>query len=102
MNLSRSQGKANYLNEQIFQRTSVSLVSDEINDRLIFLISTNLKQSEYGGCLTNFKNRLGLKGDQDLVVLVNVTMSPYSQLYTEILYFQMITVSSCKALVSFM
>ncbi|CAG8685749.1 2721_t:CDS:2, partial [Funneliformis mosseae] len=43
----------------------------------LILTSTQFKQKDYKHCLTNFKNRLGLKGDQDLYVLINVVMSPW-------------------------
>lgn len=43
-----------------------------------FLTSSVLSQTDYGKCLTTFKTRLGLAGDQDLYVLVNVTMSPWA------------------------
>ncbi|KAL9610984.1 MAG: hypothetical protein Q9167_004329 [Letrouitia subvulpina] len=75
--LNEDVGEANYLNQQIFQRTSISLVTDSIKDRPIILTSTSLAQSAYQGCLTNFKNRLGLKGEQNLTTLINVTMSPW-------------------------
>ena len=72
-----SQVEANYLNQRIFQRTAITRVNDKVNDFPIILTSTTLAQSAYKGCLTNFKNRLGLKGDQDLFVLINVTMTPW-------------------------
>ena len=71
------QGEANYLNQRIFQRTSISKVQDKIDDKPIILTSTSLSQKDYKGCLTHFKKRLGLVGDQDLFILVNVTMSPW-------------------------
>ena len=51
--------------------------TDKAEDYPIILTSTTLAQSAYKGCLTNFKDRLGLKGDQDLFVLINVTMTPW-------------------------
>lgn len=50
---------------------------DDVSKRPLFLTSTLLEQSKYGECLTNFKKRLGLVGDQDVTVLINVTMSPW-------------------------
>ncbi|KAF8427943.1 pyridoxal phosphate-dependent transferase [Tirmania nivea] len=69
--------EANYLNNRIFNRLSVSSTKDKVADRPIIITSTTLSQGSYGACLTKFKERLGLKGDQDLYVLINVTMSPW-------------------------
>src|SRR4051794_21882860 len=69
--------EANYLNAQIYQQLSVSDDIKDISKVPLLLTSTSLAQSQYQDCLTNFKNRLGLKGDQDLYVLINVTMSPW-------------------------
>jgi hypothetical protein len=52
-------------------------VTDPIEERKMFLTSTTLSQKSYGDCLTKFKKRLGVVGDDDLFVLVNVTMSPW-------------------------
>lgn len=52
-------------------------VTDKVADRPIILTSTTLTQREYGACLTKLKERLGLRGNQDLYVLINVTMSPW-------------------------
>lgn len=40
-------------------------------------MSTVLKQKSLGAALTNYKRRLSLEGDEDLFVLVNVSMSPF-------------------------
>lgn len=40
-------------------------------------MSTSLSQTAFGEALSNFKRRLGLEGDEDLFVLVNVSMSPF-------------------------
>lgn len=40
-----------------------------------------MSQASYGPSLTQFKRRLGLKGDGDLYVLINVTMSPWPSAY---------------------
>lgn len=69
--------EANNLGKRIFQRLSISKVSDNVLDKPLVLTSTQFKQSKYGQCLTNFKERLGLSGPQDLYVLVNVVMSPF-------------------------
>ncbi|KAI5842892.1 hypothetical protein DFP73DRAFT_632400 [Morchella snyderi] len=43
----------------------------------IFLTSTEFLQNEYGACADHFKKRLGLKGETNLFVLRNVTISPF-------------------------
>ena len=45
--------------------------------RDIWVMSTSLSQANWGEALTNFKTRLGLQGDEDLFILVNVCMSPF-------------------------
>ncbi|KAF8466153.1 pyridoxal phosphate-dependent transferase [Kalaharituber pfeilii] len=69
--------EANYLNHRIFTRCSALLPGDKIEKRQLFLTSSTWEQEAYGKCADNFKRRLGLKGCQDLYVLVNVTMSPW-------------------------
>lgn len=69
--------EANYLNARIFQELSVSDAEKNISTIPLIITSTSLAQSQYQDCLTHFKNRLGLKGNQDLYVLINVTMSPW-------------------------
>ena|ERR1700760_641698 len=61
----------------IYNYTSVSFATQSVANTKFFLTSSVLGQEEYGECLTTFKQRLGLIGDQDLYVLVNVTMSPW-------------------------
>ncbi|CAG8690205.1 36744_t:CDS:10, partial [Racocetra persica] len=64
---------------------ALNLIKNVGSDLIINTFACNFKvkgevnedQSAYGHCLTNFKNRLGLKGDQDLYVLINVVMSPW-------------------------
>lgn len=51
-------------------------VDDVVGDHRMIFTSSVFEQSAYKGCLDNFKRRLGLKGEQDLFVLVNVTISP--------------------------
>ncbi|KAA1469663.1 PLP-dependent transferase [Dentipellis sp. KUC8613] len=70
--------EANYLNARIYEKLSFHKLADNPNDRKVVLMSTIFSQKEYGSCLTNFKRRLGLLGDGDLFVLVNVSMSPFS------------------------
>ncbi|CAG8594715.1 7893_t:CDS:2 [Cetraspora pellucida] len=69
--------EANYLNQRLFEKFSLTSYRQANKSKPLILTSTVLKQSAYGHCLTNFKNRLGLKGDQDLYVLINVVMSPW-------------------------
>ncbi|KAH8806650.1 pyridoxal phosphate-dependent transferase, partial [Flagelloscypha sp. PMI_526] len=67
--------EANYINKIIFEALSITKVAETKPD--LILTSTVLSQKNYGECLTRFKHRLGLKGDQDLYTLVNVVMSPW-------------------------
>ncbi|RIA97930.1 pyridoxal phosphate-dependent transferase [Glomus cerebriforme] len=69
--------EANYLNQRLYEKFSFTSAKDTNADKSIILTSTRFRQKDYGDCLTNFKNRIGLKGDQDLYVLVNVVMSPW-------------------------
>ncbi|CAG8554997.1 10320_t:CDS:2, partial [Scutellospora calospora] len=69
--------ETNYLNRRLFENFSLTSYKEANKTKPLILTSTVLKQSTYGHCLTNFKNRLGLKGDQDLYVLINVVMSPW-------------------------
>ncbi|CAG8544963.1 22226_t:CDS:2 [Gigaspora margarita] len=69
--------EANYLNQRLFEKFSLTSYRKTNKSKPLILTSTMLRQSAYGNCLTNFKNRLGLKGDQDLYVLINVVMSPW-------------------------
>ncbi|KAK8121519.1 Pyridoxal-dependent decarboxylase conserved domain [Apiospora kogelbergensis] len=80
-------GEANYLNQWIFSRLSVSSETDVVSERPLFLTSSEFGEKTYGRCLEVFKLRLGLnttdeQGDSrpsrgDLRFLVNVTMSPW-------------------------
>lgn len=69
--------EANNLGKRIFNRLSITNTGVDINTKPLILTSTQLSQTSYGTCLSTLKNRLGLKGDQDLYVLVNVVMSPW-------------------------
>jgi hypothetical protein len=70
--------EANHLNARIYDRFSLKRMSEKLDDRKVIIMSTVLSQSEYGACLTKFKERLGLKGPEDLYVLANVSMSPFT------------------------
>ncbi|KAJ3903671.1 pyridoxal phosphate-dependent transferase, partial [Lentinula edodes] len=67
--------EANYLNKRIYEK--LSTIDDSGKKPPLFLISTVLSQKNYGECLFKFKDRLGLKGSQDLYTLVNAVMSPW-------------------------
>lgn len=69
--------EANNLGKRIFERLSISKVTDCVPDKPLILTSTQFTQDSYKTCLTNFKSRLSLAGAQDLYVLVNVVMSPF-------------------------
>ncbi|RIB26875.1 pyridoxal phosphate-dependent transferase [Gigaspora rosea] len=69
--------EANYLNQRLYEKFSLTTSKDTNQDKPLVLTSTQFNQENYKHCLTNFKNRLGLKGDQDLYVLINVVMSPW-------------------------
>ncbi|KAK4245017.1 L-tyrosine decarboxylase [Corynascus novoguineensis] len=78
-------GEANYLNQRIFEKTSVTSMKDKIEDRPLFLTSSLFEHKAYGKCLETLKKRLqlddgsgpcpGARGDMSF--LVNVTMSPW-------------------------
>jgi len=70
---------ANYLNNRVFDRLSVTKVWEKPQDIPLFLSSTIFGREDYGECLRNYKQRMGLETDseQDLFVLRNVVMSPF-------------------------
>ncbi|KAI0270023.1 pyridoxal phosphate-dependent transferase [Gloeopeniophorella convolvens] len=70
--------EANYLNARLYDRLSFKKMTERLNDQKVIIMSSVFSQKEYGVCLTNFKERLGLTGDEDLFVLVNVSMSPFA------------------------
>lgn len=69
--------EANELNTRIFNRCAIADMKTDINTRPVILTSTVLSQKSYQKCLTHFKERLGLAGDEDLYVLINVVSSPF-------------------------
>lgn len=77
------QVEANYLNERIFKRLSVTSMGDVVKERPLFLTQSTFGEKEYGSCLQNYKRRLQLDDGSgrgahgDLKFLVNVTMSPW-------------------------
>ena len=66
--------EANFLNTRIYQRLSVQTVKDDLKDRPIIILRTELKQADYLGTLDKFKSRIGLSGPENLIVLSNVSM----------------------------
>jgi len=69
--------EANYLNTRIYERLSVTRIEDNIYDKPLFIMSTKMEEKVYGVCVQHMKRRLGLKGNQDLDILVNCVMSPF-------------------------
>ncbi|CAG8853322.1 29805_t:CDS:2, partial [Gigaspora margarita] len=69
--------EANYLNLRLFEKFSFTTKEQDNKEKPLIITSTILEQKDYGSCLTNFKKRLGLKGNQDLRVLINVVMNPW-------------------------
>jgi hypothetical protein len=74
----RDTAEANYLNARIYNRLSLKSVTEKLEDKKVIIMSSVLSQREYGACVTKFKDRLGLQGPEDLYVLVNVSMSPFT------------------------
>ena len=66
--------EANFLNTRIYRRLSIQTVKDDLEDRPIIILRTELKQGDYLGALDKFKSRIGLLGSENLVVLSNVSM----------------------------
>ena len=71
--------EANYLNNAIFKRLSITTPNKKPGEIPMFLSATTFKTAEYGECVKHFKERLELETDsnQDLFVLRNVVMSPF-------------------------
>jgi hypothetical protein len=77
--------EANDLNARIYDKLSFKSTSEKLDDQKVIIMSSTLSQEEYGPCLTTFKRRIGLSGQEDLFVLVNVTMSPFAAKFTHTL-----------------
>lgn len=71
-------GEANFLNRRIFERLSVTEPEEDPREVPLYLTCTTFAQADYKDCATHFKNRIGLVGNQDLLVLRNVAMSPFA------------------------
>ncbi len=70
--------EANALNSRIYDRLSLKKLSEKPESRKAIIMTSKLSQKGYGTCLTKFKERLGLRGQEDLVILANVSMSPFT------------------------
>jgi hypothetical protein len=70
--------EANSLNSRIYDRLSLKKMTEKLESRKAIIMSSVLSQKRYGTCLSKFKERLGLRGQEDLVILVNVSMSPFT------------------------
>jgi hypothetical protein len=70
--------EANALNSRIYDRLSLKMMSEKPEGRKAIIMTSKLSQKGYGACLTKFKERLGLRGEEDLVILANVSMSPFT------------------------
>ncbi|KAH9003900.1 pyridoxal phosphate-dependent transferase [Lactarius hatsudake] len=77
--------EANHLNARIYDRLSFKSMSEKPNDQKVIIMSSILSQEDYGTCLTKFKQRIGLSGQEDLFVLVNVSMSPFAVNFAPVL-----------------
>ncbi|TBU57540.1 PLP-dependent transferase [Dichomitus squalens] len=71
--------EANYLNNSIFHRLSITAPNILPETIPMFLSSTTFEYEHYGECVQHYKERLGLEKDsqQDLFVLRNVVMTPF-------------------------
>ncbi|KZS98838.1 hypothetical protein SISNIDRAFT_403791, partial [Sistotremastrum niveocremeum HHB9708] len=70
--------EANALNARILKRLSIVDPKTTRNTVPLILMSTVLSQAAYQDSLDVYKARLGLRGQQDLYVLVNTNMSPFA------------------------
>ncbi|KAH9080388.1 pyridoxal phosphate-dependent transferase [Lactarius deliciosus] len=66
--------EANDLNARIYNRLSFKSMSEKLDDQKVIIMSSKLSQEGYGKCLTKFKRRIGLSGQEDLFVLVNISV----------------------------
>lgn len=76
--LNSSVEEANWLNRRIFEALSVTEAKEDPRKIPFYLTSTTFAEADYGECADRFKARLGLEGKQDLFVLRNVVMSPFT------------------------
>lgn len=73
----RTSRRQNALNSCIYDRLLLKKMSEKLESKKAIIMTSKLSQKGYGACLTKFKERLGLRGQEDLVTLVNVSMSPF-------------------------
>ncbi|KKY21241.1 putative pyridoxal-dependent decarboxylase domain protein [Diplodia seriata] len=70
--------EANYLMRRVVENFSVDSPGDDPTKIPLYLTSTEFSPELYGDCARKFKERLGLRDDnEDLFVLRNVVMSPF-------------------------
>ena len=71
--------EANYLNNSIFHRLSITAPGILPETIPMFISSSTFEYEHYGECVQHFKERLGLEieSQQDLFVLRNVVMTPF-------------------------
>ncbi|KAH8993162.1 pyridoxal phosphate-dependent transferase [Lactarius akahatsu] len=77
--------EANHLNARIYSRLLFKSMSEKLDDQKVIIVSSILSQEDYGTCLTKFKQRIGLSGQEDLFVLANVSMSPFAVNFAPVL-----------------
>ncbi|KAH9024923.1 hypothetical protein EDB85DRAFT_2179872 [Lactarius pseudohatsudake] len=77
--------EANDLNARIYNRLSFKSMSEKLDDQKVIIMSSKLSQEGYGKCLTKFKRRIDLSGQEDLFVLVNVSTTPFAADFAHIL-----------------
>jgi len=69
--------EANALNSRIYDRLSLKKMSEKLESKKAIVMASKLSQKGYGACLTKFKERLGLRGQEDLFILTSASMSPF-------------------------
>lgn len=71
--------EANYLNRRVFDRLSVTDLTQDPDKTPMFISSTIMRSEDYGECMRKFKERVGLETESgvDLYVLRHAVMSPF-------------------------
>lgn len=71
--------EANYLNRRIYDRLSVTDLSQDPDTIPMFISSAIMRSEDYGDCMKRFKERAGLETESgvDLYVLRHAVMSPF-------------------------
>ncbi|KAJ3507603.1 hypothetical protein NLJ89_g6212 [Agrocybe chaxingu] len=69
--------EANFLNRRLFERFSITKRQDDPYTRELIIGSSTFNEKTYGLALEKYKERLGLKGEGDLTVLILAPMSPF-------------------------